>query len=209
MNQYDRVAWASKVFYQTSQVSMKKTLWLSAALAALSTLASPAHAVQVTYSLSPAAGEKYRYTYTVNNDGSTGGAVKLFDIFFDPLSYDEASLTIATGDPTATGWDQLILASGIALPAAYDAFSLSGGIPIFGSEAGFAVEFAWLGAGMPGPQNFSIYDSLTFDLLETGSTTAVPAPAAHSLLAGALLCLTGILRRRQRENGWPNQGARA
>ena len=167
-----------------------KTLQSSLTLIALmlAGVSLPASAAQVSYALSSLGGTQYRYTYTVTNDGTTGGAIKLFDVFFDPALYDESSLTIVTANPPASDWDQLILASGIAVPAAYDALALSGGIPINGSQAGFAVEFAWLGVGTPGAQDFAIVNPITFDTLETGTTTTsvVPLPAALPLLLTAL-----------------------
>lgn len=178
---------------------MKRTLWLSTLLASASFLAAPAYAIQISYDLASLGGNQYRYTYTVTNDGSTGGAVELFDILFNPAIYDELSLAIVTADPPASAWSEQFIASGILIPAAYDALALSGGIPISSSETGFAVEFAWLGVGTPGSQGFEIYDPTTFDLLETGATTAtvVPIPAALPLISTALLSLVGFRHRRR------------
>ena len=174
---------------------MKKALWSSALLASVVFVTAPAQAIQISYDLASLGGNQYRYTYTVMNDGSTGGAVELFDILFDPAIDDELSLTIVTGDPPASAWSEQIIASGILIPAAYDALALSGGIPISSSETGFAVEFAWLGTGTPGAQGFEIYDPITFDLIETGTTTVVPAPSAGLLLFTGLLTLLRASRR--------------
>ena len=172
---------------------MKRPVWLCALLLSA---AIPAHAVQIAYDLESLGGNGYRYTYTVTNDGTTGGAVELFDVLFDPALYDESSLTIVTANPPASDWSEAILASGVLIPAAYDALAFSGGIPISGSQAGFAVEFAWLGIGTPGDQGFEIYDSVSFDLLEAGTTTAVvPLPGAVVLFGSALLGLARVRRR--------------
>ena len=169
-----------------------KKVSLGGLLTILGLLTTPVYAAQILYDLTSLGGDQYRYTYTVTNNGSTGGAVELFDIFFDPSVYDETSLTIVTPDPPASGWDQLILGSGIALPAAYDSLSLSGGIPTLATESGFAVEFRWLSEGTPGTQDFAIYDPVTFAVLESGTTTVVPVPTALPLFAGALVSLLGI-----------------
>ena len=174
---------------------MKRPVWLCALLLSA---AIPAHAVQIAYDLESLGGNGYRYTYTVTNDGTTGGAVELFDVLFDPALYDESSLTIATNDPPSSSWDQIILASGLSVPAAYDALSLTGGIPIFGFETGFKVEFQWLGADLPGAQGFAIYDPVTFDLLESGNTTVVPLPGALPLFLSALGGIGVFGRKRAR-----------
>ncbi len=172
---------------------MNRIFPLGALLASLTLLASSANAIQITSGLTSLGGNQYRYTYTVENDGSTGAAVELFDIFFDPALYDESSLAITTSDPPASDWDELILASGILLPAAYDVFALAGGIPIFGSESGFAIDFVWLGTDAPGTQPFSIYDPLTFELLESGITSfdspSIPEPSPIILVMTAFLML--------------------
>ena len=172
---------------------MKRTLWLCALLVSV---ALPAHAVQIAYGLESLGGTSYRYTYTVTNNGTTGGAVQLFDVFFDPDLYDEDSLTIVTPNPPSSSWDQIILASGISVPAAYDALALAGGIPISSSVTGFKVQFLWLGTGAPGAQGFAIFDPDTFDTIETGTTTVVPLPGAL-LLLGTGLGAT-LLRRVRR-----------
>jgi hypothetical protein len=168
---------------------------LRALLVSLAFVAAPASAVTITYDLTAQGGNSYRYTYTVENNGSTGGAIQLFDILFDPEVYDEDSLSIVTPNPPSNDWDQLILSSGIDLPAAYDALALDGGIPISSFETGFAVSFTWLGSGLPGAQEFQILDFDTFDVLEVGTTTTVPGPAALPLLFTALVSLRRFTRR--------------
>ena len=162
-------------------------------------LSTSAHAITIQYDLSSLGGNTYRYDYTITNDGSLGIGVpvQLFDIYFDPALYLESSLSIATSGPAALNWDQLFLSSGPLIPAAYDAFALSGGIADGAVVSGFAVDFTWLGLGTPGAQLFEIYDSTTFALLDSGATHAVASPGTLPLLGlGAMAMLW--MRRRQR-----------
>ncbi len=157
-----------------------------------------ASATLIEYELTPTGGNNYRYEYTVTNDGSLGAGVALewFAILFDPALYDETSLTIVTANPPAADWDELILGSGLLIDAAYDVFALGGGIADGDSVSGFAVEFTWLGAGMPSAQPFEIYDPVSFSVIETG-VTAAPEPGTLALLFLATLAAAAIRRKRQ------------
>jgi hypothetical protein len=163
---------------------------------AIALVASSAHAAVIRYQVTNVAGTTWRYDYTVVNDGSPAGNIRLFDIDFDPALYDEASLAIVSGASITASWDEMFLASGLNVPAAYDVLATGSGIANGQSVSGFAVSFTWLGAGTPGAQAFQIYDASTFALLGTGTTTAVPAPAASWLLATALSVAAFRIRRR-------------
>lgn len=144
-------------------------------------------AVSINFDLQALGGNRYRYAYAVSNDGSLGLSVPitLFDIAFDPALYEESSRSIVTADPPASLWSETLLSSAPGIPALYDALSLAGGIPVGVTVAGFAVEFAWLGIGLPSAQVFQIYDAGTFALLTEGTTTqatATPVPEPHTLL---------------------------
>ncbi len=160
-------------------------------------------ATPIEYELTSTGGNNYRYEYTVTNDGSLGAGVALewFAILFDPALYDETSLTIVTADPPVSDWDELILGSGLLVDAAYDVFALTGGIADGDSVAGFAVEFTWLGAGMPSAQGFEIYDPVSLNVIETGSTratvTSVPEPGTPALLFLAAIAAAMLRRKRQ------------
>ena len=170
-----------------------RSLLLFALLAAFG-----AEAAVITYQATNVSGNTWRYDYTVSNNGAITSNIQLFDILFDPALYNEASLTIVSGPGIASGWDQLILASGASVPAAYDVLATGSGIGNGQGVSGFAVSFTWLGAGTPGPQGFEIYDPSTFDLLGTGTTTTVvPAPASFWLMGTSLLA-AGLRARRKK-----------
>ena len=158
---------------------------------------SVAHATVVQYDLLALGGSDYRYTYTVENDGSLGAgmSIGLFDVMFDPALYNETSLTVATPAVPGNEWDEIILASAPGVPAAYDALALAGGIADGAAIGGFAVDFTWLGTGTPAGQPFAIYDPVSFALLQEGMTvsvTTVPLPQGLWLLASALASLLGF-----------------
>ncbi len=162
-----------------------------------------AGAIAIHYDLTALGGDDYRYEYTVTNDGTLGAGVALewFAILFDPALYDETSLTIVTANPPAADWDELILGSGLLIDAAYDVFALVGGIADGDSVSGFAVEFSWLGAGMPSAQGFEIFDPVSLNVIETGSTratvTSVPEPGTPALLFLAAIAAAMLRRKRQ------------
>jgi hypothetical protein len=145
----------------------------------------------IDYRLTALGGNSYQYDYIVTNDGSLGPGVEIewFAIQFDPALYDQSSLTIVTPEPLASDWDQLILGSGLLVPATYDVLTFSSGIAEGSSVAGFAVQFNWLGAGLPGSQSFEVYDPATNDLIEQGitTTTVVPIPSAFVMFLTSLL----------------------
>lgn len=166
--------------------------------------------VQVDYTLSALAGAgRYAYHYTLTNLSSPD-PVSWFSVDFDPALYDESSLLI-----TSTGladWSEQLLVSipVLGVPAQYDAYKGVGApLAVGASQAGFVVEFTWLGNGTPGRQMFTLYDPNSADVLETGLTTGVdvppppgvPEPASWALLMVALCGLAGgrryvVLRAR-------------
>lgn len=190
---------------------MKRRFAVGAAALAVALWAGSAGAIKIEYTLTDIGlpGTDYRYVFNVINDGSLGAgvAVQWFDIEFPGPNYlagspyDEFSLAIVTGDPPASAWLEQTLGSVPALQAAtYDAAAVGAGIAVGASQGGFAVEFDWLGAGVPGAQEFNIYDPVSGFIVESGWTveappapTPVPAPLA---LLGLGLGLLVAQRRR-------------
>lgn len=154
-----------------------------------------AEAAVIDYQVTNVSGSTWRYDYTVSNNGAITSEIYLFDILFDPVLYDEDSLAVVSDSGLTFSWDQIILASGVGVPAAFDALVDGGGIGTGESISGFAVTFTWLGAGTPGPQGFEIYDPQTFELLGEGTTTVVPLPATAWLFATGM---AGAIRRAKR-----------
>ena len=144
--------------------------------------------VSIDYNLTGLGGNVYRYNYTVHNNGP--GPIQLFDIFFDPALYQESSLSVVTPSPLSSQWSEIFLSSLPGIPAAFDAMALNGGIPAENTVSGFAVQFNWLGQGVPGSQPFEIQDPVSFAVLQSGATA--PEPAAVWMLGIGL----GYVARR-------------
>jgi len=159
----------------------------------VSAVASPS--ISISYTLVPMGGNSYKYVYSITNNGTlTGSApVQLFDILFDTSQYQESSLQIVTPANLNAQWSQEIL-TGIppAVPAAYDALALAGGVPAGTTVTGFAVQFTWLGSGTPGSQPFQIYDPTTFTLLQSGQTTSAPVSVPAASVLSLILISFGL-----------------
>jgi hypothetical protein len=158
--------------------------------------------VSIQFNVVHVSGNVYQYVYSITNSGTSTTPVRLFDILFDTSLYQESSLQILTPTPLHTQWSEQILSSLPAVPAAYDALSLTGGIPPGTTVTGFTVQFNWLGLGTPGDQPFQVFDPTTFAILQTGQTVnSVPVPAASTLslsLAGVGLGISAALQLRNR-----------
>lgn len=166
-------------------------------IALLCLLASPAWGTIIQYSTSHLGGTQWRYDYTVSND-SLATPIEEFSVFFETGLY--ANLHDAS---TAPGWDRLLIQPDPAIPAAgyFDALALASGIAPGATQGGFAVVFDYLGAGLPPPQAFSLWDPLTSVELDTGTTTPL---ATLPLASTSWLLLAALLRsawRRRRAFG--------
>jgi hypothetical protein len=192
---------------------MSRSSKLAAALFLLASVQTLTAAVSVQYNLVPVGGNVYRYVYTVTNDGSLGGgaAVMLFDILFDASRYQALSI-VSSPNISPAQWSQTILSALPGVPAAYDSFALQGGIAAGTSVSGFAVQFTWLGPGLPGSQPFQISNPSTFTLLQSGTTfqptsaqppSTVPTASTWSLiLIGVGLALTAAKEARAKSHGF-------
>ena len=182
-----------------STATMRRGLVGYAALLAVALGRSAAEAIVVRYEVVPLGGQTYQYVYTNENDGGLGAGtqVGLFGVSFDPALYQEPSLARTTPQPLASGWNEMFLASAPGVPAAYDALALAGGVTNGSAVSGFSVRFTWLGTEPPGDQPFTIYDPLTFVVLEQGLTVPAP-PTPWALMTGATVLLVRFRRRSGR-----------
>ena len=96
-------------------------------------------------------------------------------------------------DTLQSDWQALQLGSGIDVPAVVTLAALGQGLAGGQSVRGFAVDFDWLGAGLPQAQPFVVYDAQTFDIQYSGQTTSVPLPSTVRLLLTAFLALGGYV----------------
>lgn len=134
------------------------------------TFPNPTLNTTIEYDLVILGNNRYRYIYTITNGTSDNtNAIQLFDIHFDASLYDENTLIIKTPSPPATDWTETLLFSVTGVAPIYDAFSLTG-IAENQSVTGFAIEFTWLGSGIPLDQPFDIYTPNLVPL-ESGTTS--------------------------------------
>lgn len=149
-------------------------------------------AALITYTTQFLGGASYRHDYTITHQIGED-PVHLIDIEFDPALYLESSLTIVSDPVMTADWDQILIGSQTGLPALLDLFALVAPLSDGATLSGFAIEFEWLGTGMPGSQAFQILNPDTFDAVSAGRTTgaaSVPEPAP------LLLALTGLALAR-------------
>ncbi|NLE59091.1 MAG: PEP-CTERM sorting domain-containing protein [Planctomycetes bacterium] len=146
--------------------------------------------VTVSYELTSFGGERYRYDYDVTNV-SLAGSIRELTIWFDDALY--RNLVLATPDPPAANWSELVVqpAPSFHDDGFYDALAIGGGIAVGDHVSGFAVEFEWLGTGLPGSQPYDVVDPVTFQTQYADFT--MPEPATLALLAGGL----AFARRRR------------
>ena len=172
----------------------------------LSVFTQSAIAADISFTLTQHGGNTWEYTYTVTNTGDPGPGTNIqwFSLDFDPVLYDEASLTVTSPAAINADWDQNIFPSGPGLDAVYDVFALAGGIPPGESQTGFSIRFDWIGPAAPGAQPFAVYDPATAGLLFQGNTnsgSAISIPVFNGLAGGLLLLgliLLAMLRLRRR-----------
>ncbi len=119
--------------------------------------------------------------------------IKAFSVFFDFNLYENITSPLSPSD-----WETLVIQSDLILPddGFYDAQSLNSGLGLKKALTGFSVQFTYLGPGEPGQQPFVIFDPLTFNEIELGTTKVAPLPGSVYLLLTGLISLYGIRGRR-------------
>lgn len=180
--------------------------WVQLLFLLIVSLPLGASTLEVFYSVTSLGGSDYRYTYTLQNYTFQAGEELVIEHPADQYS------SIANGAPVGSpDWDLLLFDVGFP-PGAPGIYSLFALVDSPDTSVTFAIDFTWIGAGMPGAQAFSLnaYDPDTFEFLEvlqTGITQSdagpvIPEPGtALLLLSGVLLTLLGrarLLRRTSR-----------
>ncbi len=175
---------------------MKKILTLSIAAVLFIGITTTANATTINYDVSNLGGNTWEYNYTVQND-SMAGDIEEFTIWFDYALYDNLVVT-----SPLLNWDEIVIQPDTFIPddGFYDALALSSGIAPGASETGYSVSFDWLGTGAPGSQLFEIIDANTFDIIDSGNTSAVPEPSTF-LLIGAGLMGMALIRKKLKGKG--------
>jgi len=167
----------------------------SALLAALAIgTATDANATLIEYELTNLSGNRWEYAYTVTND-SLGSVLEELTIYFDVTLFENLAVT-----ESPPGWDSLVIQPDSGLPAdgLFDSLATLGRLAPAGTQSGFRVAFDFLGTGTPGAQPFEIVEPATFDVLDSGQTTAIPEPSLAWLLVAGAFAL--VLRRTHRRH---------
>jgi hypothetical protein len=130
----------------------------------------------------------WSYSYTVSDFSFPAGFG--FAVLFELGLYGDLQ------DPPPapnSDWDLLTFQPDANLPSdgLYDALGLVADPSLADS---FTLSFVWLGSGSPGSQLFAVYDD-AFEIVETGSTVALPEAGGAMLLP---LVLASMLVPRRR-----------
>lgn len=166
----------------------------SSLLAVVLLFSGAAQGALVEYGATQLSGSLWRFEYVVNNLALSGSIAEI-TAYFDAAFY--SNLTVV-GSPLE--WDSIVVAADSAIPTYgfFDALALGNGILSAQSQAGFSVQFDFLGTGGPTSQPFELRDS-SFRLLAQGNTvavTAVPEPNVCALLISGLAGLAYVVKRR-------------
>jgi hypothetical protein len=170
---------------------MKKVFWGFFVLSFL-LISSHAMATTIYYDLTNLGGGTWEYKYTVEND--TASDIWDFVIYFsavsDPSVFDYSNIMV-TGNPDLTNWDIITAEPSVPdLGGYFDALALNTPIAPGDSLDSFKVSFDYAGTGVPGAQDFDIYD-YDFNLVDRGTTqqSSIPTPEPTT----CLLVVAGLI----------------
>lgn len=167
------------------------TMWKTLAAASLLLASSYAGATTISYDVNEtdASTHTWQYDFTINNDTLNSELVE-FSIYFE---LDQASNLQLIASPGS--WDSLLIQPDPLLPdhGFLDSIPVGPGLAPGAALSGFSVAFVFLGNGIPGAQDFDVFDA-DFNLIESGRTRAngvasVAEPGSVLLLGLALLML--------------------
>jgi opacity protein-like surface antigen len=171
---------------------MMKRIILAAVMlgCVLSTSAVADTNTQIRYDATDLGLGQWQYSYEVSNI-NLSMPIEEFTIWFDYGLYE--NLAIATPDPPAGNWDEVIWQPDSVLGnGGYDALTKSLSIGTGESVSGFSVSFNWLGVGSPGAQSYEIINPIDYTTIDSGVT--VPEPSIFVLTGLGVL---NIMRRNK------------
>jgi hypothetical protein len=136
---------------------------------------------QIRYDIADLGLGRWQYTYEVKNI-SLPEPISEFTIWFGIGSYD--NLAIATLDPPANNWDEIVWQPEPFLgdDGGYDALAKGLNINVGESVTGFSVSFDWMGVGTPSSQFYEIVVPNTSPMQVIDSGWTVPEPGTVVLL---------------------------
>ena len=182
---------------------MKRTLAITSIILTLvGSLVSAKAFTGITYGLSSLGGNQWQYSYSVNNN-TIGAPITDFLVYFPDVSSSEYSYYTLLGGTGSGGFSFVTPPVQPSAPNLGGFAEFSGGsIPVGNTLSGFTVDFSYTGSASLGSQSFEVYDSSTFDLLDSGRTTPQGSPGVpdggatltYALLAGLSLLGLGRLQ---------------
>ncbi|MGA1876049.1 MAG: hypothetical protein ACMUIA_10615 [bacterium] len=135
-------------------------------------------ALSIAYELFEIGDGTWKYAYTVHNYSFSKDYG--FTIYFDYGLYEDIISFDHGDDWDILTWDPRIYL-GYEESGAYDALALTDEASLMDP---FTVQFNWLGAGIPGSQFYSIYESNTWTELDTGITFTTPIGQSRGIVLG-------------------------
>ena len=148
----------------------------------------------INYDVTKIIDNTWEYNYTVIND-SLGVDIEEFTVYFNFGDYEKLIPLSTPSD-----WDSLTVEPDNFLnnDGYYDSLERFSGIALGDSLGGFSVRFNYLGTDAPGAQFFEIVNPITFAVLDSGFTNAVPIPASIWLFSSGFIGLVFIARRKSK-----------